>query len=120
MNRAVASIPSSWFVPTSGIRKKAVAKVPTMLPAVESANKRPAVFPRPASERARSRTAIGVAVARITLGTPKRITAATSGFQRGPGSQSTTASSTRSSTAGMRSVKPAPSARTPSSSCGAG
>ena len=52
MKRPVASIPSSWFVPTSGIRKKAVTKVPTMLPAVEMANSRPGGLPQ-ARQRSR-------------------------------------------------------------------
>ena len=65
-----------------------------MLPAVETANSRPAVEPTLATERARSRTAIGVAVARITLGTPKSAIAANNGFSRGPGSHSTIALST--------------------------
>jgi hypothetical protein len=117
---AVARIPRSWFVPSSGISQNAVTNVPAILPAVETANSRPAVLPTVASSLARRRTAIGVAVARITLGMPNSAIAAKSGFRRGPGSQRTIASSTASSMTGTSSVAPAPIARTTSSSCGAG
>jgi hypothetical protein len=91
-----------------------------MLPAVETAKSRPAVFPRLVIERPRRRTAIGVAVARTMLGSPKRAIVATSGFQRGPGSHSTTRSSTQPSTTGMSKIIPAPSVSTPSKSSGVG
>ena len=100
--------------------QNAVMNVPAMLPAVETANSRPAVLPTLTTDRARRRTAIGVAVARITLGSPKSRTAASSGSSRGPGSRSTIASSTGSSTTRTRSVAAAPSASTTSRSCGAG
>jgi hypothetical protein len=86
------------------MRKKAVANVPAMLPAVEIEKRRPAVRPRCASDLARKRTAIGVTPARRMLGAPKRTTAASSGSRRGPGSQLTTASSTGSSTNGTAST----------------
>ena len=81
-----------------------MAKVPAMLPAVETAKSRPAVLPTLVIERALKRTAIGVAVASTTLGSPKRAIVATSGFQRGPGSHSTTCSSTQPSTTGMSRI----------------
>jgi hypothetical protein len=91
---AAAASPINWSVPSSGMRKKAVASVPTMLPAVDTEKRRPAVRPTRASDRARRRTAIGVTPAMSTLAGPKSTVAATRGFRRGPGSQETTASST--------------------------
>ena len=91
-----------------------------MLPAVETAKSRPAVLPTFVIERALKRTAIGVAVASTTLGSPKRATVATSGFQRGPGSHSTTRSSTQPSTTGMSRIMAAPSVSAPSRRRGVG
>jgi hypothetical protein len=93
----------------------AVANVPTMLPNVETANRRPAVRPTVSTECAAIRTATGVTAASTTLIGPKRRTAATSGFSRAPGSQSTTHRSTLSSANGIASTSNAPSAITPSS-----
>jgi hypothetical protein len=62
-----------------------------------------------ATSRAAIHTAIGVTAARTTLIGPKRIDAATSGFRRAPGSQSTTNCRTRSSTYGIASTRSAPS-----------
>ena len=106
---------SSWFVPSSGISTNAVANVPTMLPTVETAKRRPAVRPSVATSSAAIRTAIGVTAARTTLIGPKRIAAATRGFRRAPGSQSTTNCSTRSSTYGIASTSSAPSDIVPTS-----
>ena len=97
-----------------------MAKVPAMLPAVETAKSRPAVLPTLVIERALKRTAIGVAVASTTLGSPKRAIVATSGFQRGPGSHSTTCSSTQPSTTGMSRIIAAPSVSAPSRRRGVG
>jgi hypothetical protein len=91
-----------------------------MLPAVETAKSRPAVLPRLVSDRARRRTAIGVAVARTMLGSAKRAIVATSGFQRGPGSQRTTCSSTQSSMTGIKRIRPAPTLSAPSRRSGVG
>ncbi len=101
---------STWSVPYSGTSQNAVAKVPAMLPAVESENSRPAVRPSRSSERAARRTAIGETEARTTLIGPNRATAATSGSSRGPGSHETTRSSTHWSTSGIASTSSAPSA----------
>ena len=97
-------------MPSSGISQKAVAKVPAIEPAVEIAKRRPAVRPRWSSERARSLTAIGETVPRTTAGAPKRTIVASSGFSRGPGSSSTTRSSTQPSTNGIASTRRAASA----------
>ncbi len=91
------------------MRTKAVANVPTMLPTVETAKSRPAVRPSVATSRVEIRTAIGVTDASTTLIGPKSTIAATSGFRRAPGSQSTTHWSTRSSTYGIASTSSAPS-----------
>jgi hypothetical protein len=100
---------SSWFVPSSGISTNAVANVPTMLPTVETAKSRPAVRPSVATSSAAIRTAMGVTAARTTLIGPKRIDAATRGFRRAPGSQSTTKRRTRPSSYGIASTSRAPS-----------
>ena len=107
-------------MPNSGIRKKAVANVPAMLPAVEIANRRPATRPRLATELATRRIAIGVTAAMTMLGKPKSAIAATSGFKRGPGFQPTTASSTCSSTTGIASTSNAAIPITVNSSLAAG
>ena len=112
---AAAAIPMSWSVPNSGMRKNEVASVPKMLPAVDTEKRRPAVRPTRASDCARRRTAIGVTPAMSTLGTPKRTIEAISGFNRGPGSQDTTASSTGSSSSGIARIESAARAMTPSS-----
>jgi hypothetical protein len=91
-----------------------------MLPAVESANSRPAVAPTLDTERATSRTAIGVTLASTMLTGPNSATDATSGFARGPGFQSTTARSTVSSTSGTVSTSAPPSSTVPTSRPGAG
>ena len=94
--------------------------MPAMLPAVEIAKSRPAVRPSLSIDRAASRTAIGETDASTTLIGPKRITAATSGLSRGPGSQATTCSSTHSSTSGIARTSPAPSAIAPTKRYGEG
>ncbi len=83
--------------------------VPAIEPAVERAKSRPAVRPSVPSERARIRIAMGLTAARMTLGTPKSATDATSGLRRGPGSQATTASSSGSSRSGIASTASPPS-----------
>jgi hypothetical protein len=87
-----------------------------MLPTVETAKRRPAVRPSVATSSVEMRTAIGVTDARTTLMGPKSRTAATSGFNRAPGSQSTTHWSTRSSKYGIASTSSAPSPIIPSRS----
>jgi hypothetical protein len=91
-----------------------------MLPAVETAKRRPAVRPILVTERERRRTAMGVTPAKTTLGIPKRITAATNGFARGPGSHITTQRRTVSSTTGIASTRSAARPITESSSLVAG
>jgi hypothetical protein len=100
--------------------QKAVANVPAIEPAVESAKSRPAVRPRFASERARRRTAIGETVPRMTLWRPKRRIVARSGFRRGPGSHSTTRSRIQPSTYGIASTRSAATPSTATSSRGVG
>ena len=107
-------------MPSAGMSQNAVANVPAILPAVEIANRRPAVRPSRSSERARSRTAIGVTLPRITLGAPKRRIVATSGSARGPGSQLTTRSSAQPSMYGIASTSSEAETSAPSSSRGAG
>ena len=72
------------------MRKKAVANVPAIEPAVETAKSLPAVRPRRSSEWASSLTAIGETVPSTTDGGPKMAIVATTGFIRGPGFQATT------------------------------
>jgi hypothetical protein len=97
-----------------------VAKVPAIEPAVEIANSRPAVWPSVVSERARRRTAIGATPARTRLGAPKSAIAASSGLRRGPGSHSTIASNTGSSSTGIPSTNRDPRPITPASRLGVG
>ena len=110
----------TWSVPSSGTSQNAVAKVPTMLPAVEMAKRRPAIVPSRSIERAASRTATGVADARTTLAGPNRIVAASSGSSRGPASHETTRSTTRSSRTGTASTSTEPSASTEMNRYGVG
>jgi hypothetical protein len=119
-NSAAASSASSWSSPSSGISQNAVRNVPTIEPAVEIENSRPAVRPTVVTDRASSRTTIGVTPARITLAGPKRITAATSGSARGPGSQRTTKSRTGPSSSGTASTAAPPSSSTTTTSAGRG
>ena len=119
-SRTTAPKASTWSVPNSGTSQNAVTNVPTMLPAVEIENSRPAVRPRRSIERAASRTAIGETEASTTLIGPKRTIAATSGSSRGPGSHETTCSRTHSSTSGIASTSTAPSAIAPTNRYGDG
>ncbi len=116
----MAAAASSWLTPSSGTSQKAVMSVPAMLPAVEIAYRRPAVRPAVSTERTARRIAIGETDASTTLAGPKRMIAVTSGLARGPGSHSTTHSSTGSSMIGTSSTRSAPSVIAPSSSCVAG
>ena len=61
-----------------GMRKKAIAKVPTMEPAVEMAARVPAVRPIDPTSRAARRVANGEMVPIRTLGRAKRRSAASS------------------------------------------
>jgi hypothetical protein len=117
---ATAAEASTWSVPSSGISQKAVANVPAIEPAVEIANRRPAVRPSRSSERARSRTATGETIPRMTLWTPNSRIVASSGFRRGPGSQRTSWSSTHPSTKGIASTSSEAATRMPTSSRGVG
>ena len=107
-------------MPYSGTSQNDVAKVPAIDPAVEIANRRPAVRPSRSMSRAASFTAIGETDASTTLIGPKSMMAATSGSSRGPGSHATTWSSTHSSTSGIASTRPAPRAIAPTKRYGVG
>ena len=100
-------------MPSSGTSQKAATNVPTMLPAVETEKRRPAVRPSRSSERAASRTAIGVAAASTMLTGANSAIAASSGSRRGPGSQATICSITQASSTGTSSTSSAPSVSVP-------
>jgi len=80
--------------PMEGIRKKAVAIVPKMLPAVERAYRTPALVPTVARSRATSLMANGEVVPIRMLGTANSATDASSGPSRGPRFQASNATST--------------------------
>ena len=110
----------SCSVPKIGMSQNAVANVPTMLPAVEIANVRPAVAPACWTDVAWSRTAIGPTAESTRLGGPKSTSAQRSGSSLGPGSHASTASMTAVSTTGTSPTTTPPRAIVAASSSGVG